>query len=102
VWSHWNIYAHREASNALIDSELLSLHQAATQYYATFQDDPSFILPRFNHLFTQRPLSHQLATAFDTIKSWVLSVETAVHATAIHITQQRHLSSRTGNSTFNP
>jgi hypothetical protein len=64
------------------------LHDKVTYLYRQYTENSSYILPRHEHLFTQRSLENRLQMSYDSIQCWIRSGEDARHILDF---QQHHL-----------
>jgi hypothetical protein len=55
------------------------LHNKVKTHYNEYHKNPSYVLPRHEHLFTQQSLDQRLLLSYDSINCWLLSVHEARH-----------------------
>jgi hypothetical protein len=87
MWKHRNQIVHGETVEDQAAVILQQLHDKAQAYYASYQEDNNFVLPRHQHLFTHRTLEQHLRLSFDHLACWIRSVEEAKTVISYQLTQ---------------
>jgi hypothetical protein len=88
LWTHRNQIVHGATVEETASRQINQLHEKVKILYQNYQDEPSYILPRHEHLFNQHLLNYRLKQSYDAIMCWIHSVE---EARAIMEVQQAHL-----------
>jgi hypothetical protein len=75
MWTCRNQIIHGATVEETVNNRMLELHEKVTAMYNKYTEDPSFVLPRHEYLFTQRTLQYRLQMSYDSIICWIRSVE---------------------------
>jgi hypothetical protein len=87
LWNHRNQIVHGDTVESTVTRQIHTLQEKVRLLYQRNQEEPAYILPRHEYLFTQRPLEYRLKLSYDAITCWIRSVE---EAHAILDFQKRH------------
>lgn len=77
LWQHRNQIVHRLTVDDIVSTQMRLLHNKVKTHYNEYHRSPSCVLPRHEHLFTQRSLNQRLQLSYDSIKCWLRSVDEA-------------------------
>jgi hypothetical protein len=88
LWHHRNQIVHGLTVDNIVSTQMRLLHDKVEAHYNEYYENPSYVLPRHEHLFTQRSLDQRLQLSNDSINCWLRSVHEARHILEF---QQRHL-----------
>jgi hypothetical protein len=77
MWTYRNQIVHGATVEETAHNRMLEVHTNVTDLYNKYTEDPSFVLPRHEYLFTQRTLQYRLQMSYDSIICWIRSVEEA-------------------------
>jgi hypothetical protein len=77
LWLHRNQIIHGRTVDEAATNQMACLHDKVKFLYKQYEDNSSYVLPRHEYLFTQRPLDYRLAMSYDSITCWLRSVEEA-------------------------
>ncbi len=77
TWAHSNQKVHGQTADEQAAVILRRLQDKVQEYYASFQADNAFVLPRHQYLFTHCTLAQRLCLFYDHLTCWIRSVEEA-------------------------
>ncbi len=83
IWTYRNEVVHVNTSTQIETYRWNRLRETVTEYYTTFLETPSFLLPRHHYLFTDRTLEQRLKHTYDHLSCCVRSV-TEAHQVLLH------------------
>jgi hypothetical protein len=78
MWKHRNEIVHGATAEEAANIILRQLIVQVELHYQAYHDNPSYILPRHSHLFTQRTFSQCINQSYDNIQCWLRSVDEAL------------------------
>jgi uncharacterized protein with HEPN domain len=88
LWKTRNQLVHEKTVEETVAIQLSVIHEKVTSLYRQYTEQPYYVLPWHEYLFTQRFLHYRLGMSYDSIKCWIRSVEEARHILEF---QQKHL-----------
>lgn len=88
MWNYRNQIVHGATVDEAVSTQMSLLHEKVTSLYNKYTENPSYVLPRHEYLFTQRTLQYRLQMSYDSINCWLRSVEEARNILEF---QERHL-----------
>lgn len=94
LWKFWNEVVHGATVEEQAARQLASLRHAITTHYQAFDTNPTIILPRLHFLFVSRSLEDRLKGSYDTMATWLRSVEEALTVQQHQTAQQQALAQR--------
>jgi len=92
LWHHRNGVVHGATVDEQVQRRLSHLRNQITQHYATFAENPNYLLARHHRLFTYRPVEECINTSYDAMAAWLRSVEEALQVVQHHDTRLREVS----------
>jgi hypothetical protein len=91
LWKFRNEVVHGATIEDQATRQLEQLKAKITQYYTKFYDNPDFVLGRHKFLFQSRSMEERLQASYDTMASWIRSVEEAIKVVCHHEDNLREL-----------
>jgi hypothetical protein len=92
LWHHRNGVVHGATVDEQVQPRLSHLRDQITQHYATFSENPNYLLARHHRLFTSRPVEERINTLYDAMAAWLRSVEEALQVVQHHDDRLREAS----------
>jgi hypothetical protein len=78
MWKHRNEIVHGATAEEAANIILRRLTAQVELHYQAYHDNPSYVLPRHSHLFTQRTCLQWIHQSYEYIQCWLQSVDEAL------------------------